>query len=242
MGKPKSLRMRELVVGDQVMVSWTGSGHPVHVRVTFVSKRWTLGQNNAGQKMHLKSTMKLHYAHTCGKPDGTGAFDPKCKACVAHHDPSKCPASCCSTKKTDKPTDQPVVGAPNNPPLVAPDGSKSVGVQCCDRSFATAAEADAHEKEHQKRQRDKVHLKFRSGEFVGPWSVGQKTVRVLLEDLRPGAFLLAEARKAVQVYRDGVASMVAEMQEKLPTYEDLPFWKRALQFWTEVLAATEEVR
>jgi hypothetical protein len=33
-----------------------------------------------------------------------------------------------------------------NPPMVAPDGSKSVGVDCCpDLSFATAREADAHE-------------------------------------------------------------------------------------------------
>lgn len=30
-------------------------------------------------------------------------------------------------------------------PMVARDGSKSIGVLCCDRTFATAAEADAHE-------------------------------------------------------------------------------------------------
>lgn len=32
-----------------------------------------------------------------------------------------------------------------NPPMVAADGSKSVGVRCCDAAFPTAAEADAHE-------------------------------------------------------------------------------------------------
>jgi hypothetical protein len=35
-----------------------------------------------------------------------------------------------------------------DPPMVAADGSKSVGVCCCDRAFRTAAEADAHERDH----------------------------------------------------------------------------------------------
>jgi hypothetical protein len=34
-------------------------------------------------------------------------------------------------------------------PLVADDGSKSIGVTCCDKSFATADEAKQHEQQHQ---------------------------------------------------------------------------------------------
>lgn len=40
-------------------------------------------------------------------------------------------------------------GKPKNPPTVAADGSKSIGVHCCDRSFETAAEAERHELEHE---------------------------------------------------------------------------------------------
>jgi hypothetical protein len=36
----------------------------------------------------------------------------------------------------------------SNPPEVAADGSKAVGVCCCDRAFETAAAADAHERDH----------------------------------------------------------------------------------------------
>lgn len=40
------------------------------------------------------------------------------------------------------------VVAASDPPLVEADGSKSIGVHCCDRSFATAGEAIQHEKQH----------------------------------------------------------------------------------------------
>lgn len=73
--------------------------------------------------------------------------------------------------------------------------------------------------------------------FVGPWSVPRRSVDVLLYVReRPDETLERFARRAVGKYLADIRALVAELEAKLPDYEDLPFWRDAVVFWQRIAA------
>jgi hypothetical protein len=68
--------------------------------------------------------------------------------------------------------------------------------------------------------------------FCGPWSVPSRTVRLAVGVLACHTeSLLAQARERVAAYTAEVRALVAELEEKLPQHEKLPFWRELLVFY-----------
>jgi hypothetical protein len=71
--------------------------------------------------------------------------------------------------------------------------------------------------------------------FCGAWSVPERTVRLAIGEVAcESEFLVTQARQRVAAYTAETRALLAELEEKLPGYEHLPFWRELLAFYERV--------
>lgn len=76
--------------------------------------------------------------------------------------------------------------------------------------------------------------------FCGAWSVSAKNVKVLLHpDANVPAWFLEDTRRHVIRYWTGIKGLLEEYELKMPNDESLPYWRAAVEFFGNVVAASD---